>query len=62
MKIYLVYDFVSGYYAAFDSEEKMNDFITEEKIQWLKNLGEDYIEGEDYGTYITEINKGWNMH
>lgn len=62
MKIYLINDFASGYYAAFDSEEKMNNFITEEKIQWLKNLGEDYIEGEDYGTYIAEINKGWYMY
>lgn len=62
MKIYLVYDFASGYYAAFDSEEKMNNFITEEKIQWIKNLGEDYIKGEDYGIYITEINKGWYMY
>lgn len=62
MKIYLVYDFVSGYYAAFDSEEKMNDFIKEEKIRWIKNLGEDYIEGEDYSIYIPEINKGWYMY
>lgn len=62
MKIYLINDYVSGYYAAFDSEEKMNDFIKKEKIKWIKNLGEDYIEGEDYNTYIIEINKGWSMY
>lgn len=62
MKIYLINDYVGRYYAAFDSEEKMNDFIKKEKIKWIKNLGKDYIEGEDYNTYIIEINKGWSMY
>ena len=60
MKVYVVYDYVSGYHAAFDSEEKMNDFIIKEKIQWLKNLGEEYTMGEDYSICVTEMNKGWD--
>jgi hypothetical protein len=60
MKVYIVYDYVSGYHATFDSEEKMIDFIIKEKIQWLKNLGENYNKGEDYSIYITEMNAGWD--
>lgn len=36
MKVYVVYDYVSGYHAAFDSEEKMNDFIIKKKSNGLK--------------------------
>ena len=60
MKIYIVYDICSGFYAAFDSRVKMNDFLLGEKILFLKEIGKDYLIHEDYEIYTCELNNGWS--
>ena len=61
MNVYVVYDFVSGAYAVFDNEKDLNNFITKEKITWLKVVGQDYLEEEDYRIISCQVNGDWNL-
>jgi len=56
MTVYVVYDY-NDFVAVFDSEEKLNSFIKKAKIKWIENVGEDYLQGEDYQIYKCELNK-----
>ena len=60
MTVYVVYDF-NGFVGAFDSKEKMNEFIKKVKIKFIEYVEEDYLLGEDYQIYECKLNEGFEI-
>lgn len=56
-KVYIIHNFVAGFYAVFDSEKKLKDFITKEKINYLEDTNEDFLEYEDYCVITCNLNE-----
>lgn len=56
-KVYIIHNFVAGFYAVFDSEKKLKDFIIKEKINYLKEINEDFLEHEDYCVVTCNLNE-----